>query len=122
MASPIKNKVRAVFIPVSNVKKAKEWYSKMLGIENGEVYFDHIFAAEMDGAGMILDTMPMWRKENEDLPTYNVPAVQFGTNDIKASFQFMKENGVELVTDIQHDHFFVFKDPDGNMLMVCEDK
>ncbi|MGI8316922.1 VOC family protein [Halobacillus mangrovi] len=119
--SPIKNKVNLVFIPVSDIEKSKEWYSRMLGIEDGEIHFDHLFVADMDGAGMILDTMPMWRDENGELPRLNVPAVQFGTEDIHQSYQFMKENGVELVTEVQHDKFFVFKDPDGNMLMVCED-
>lgn len=119
--SPIKNKINLVFIPVTDIEKAKDWYSNMLGIEDGEVHFGHLFAAEMEGADMMLDTMPMWRDENGELPRLNVPAIQFGTADIHASYQFMKDNGVELVTEIQHDHFFVFKDPDGNMLMVCQD-
>ncbi len=119
--SPIKNKVSLVFIPVTDIEKAKEWYSTMLGIEEGEVKFGHLFIPEMEeGAGMLLDTMPMWRDENGELPRLNVPAIQFETEDIHASYQFMKDNGVELVTEVQHDHFFVFKDPDGNMLMVCQ--
>ncbi|WP_085990866.1 VOC family protein [Oceanobacillus senegalensis] len=120
--SPIKNKVNLVFIPVRNIEKSKEWYSNILGIKDGEVHFEHLFVAEMEGAGMILDTMPQWREENGELPRLNFPAIQFATEDIHASYRFMKENGVELVTDVQHDQFFVFKDPDGNMLMVCEDK
>jgi predicted enzyme related to lactoylglutathione lyase len=120
--SPIKNKINLVFIPVTDIEKAKKWYSKMLGIEDGEAHFGHLFAAEMEeGSGMLLDTMPMWRNENGELPRLNVPAIQFGTDDVHASYQFLKENGVELVTEIQYDQFFVFKDLDGNMLMVCKD-
>ncbi|SEH64255.1 Catechol 2,3-dioxygenase [Halobacillus karajensis] len=122
MKSPIKNKINSVFIPVTDIEKARQWYSKMLGVEDGEIHFGHLFAAEMEkGSGMILDEMPMWRDENGELPTLDVPAVQFGTDDIQASYQFMEDHGVELVTEIQYDHFFVFKDPDGNMLMVCAD-
>lgn len=33
---------------------------------------------------------------------------------------FMKIQGVNLVTDIMDKQWFVFQDPDGNMLMVCE--
>ncbi|WP_181350412.1 VOC family protein [Thalassobacillus sp. CUG 92003] len=121
MSSPIKNKINAVFIPVSDIDSAKSWYSRMLNLEEGEVHFEHLFAAKMDGAGMLLDTMPKWREDTGVLATYNVPAIQFATDDIKASYQFMKDEGVELVTEIEHDHFFVFKDPDGNMLMVCEE-
>jgi hypothetical protein len=39
--------------------------------------------------------------------------------DLAASFSFMKEKGGELVTKIEHDHWFAFRDPDGNLLMVC---
>ncbi|RBP07862.1 putative enzyme related to lactoylglutathione lyase [Rossellomorea aquimaris] len=119
MKSPIKNKVNLVFIPVSDIEKSKEWYSKILGIQKGEEHFDHLFVADMDGAGMILDTMPMWKDENGKLPRLNFPAIQFATDDIHDSYQFMKDNGVELVTDVQNDQYFVFKDPDGNVLMVC---
>ncbi|MGY3714691.1 hypothetical protein ACWE42_04100 [Sutcliffiella cohnii] len=31
-ASPIQSKVGAIFLPVRDVKKAKTWYCKMLGI------------------------------------------------------------------------------------------
>ncbi|WP_164670781.1 VOC family protein [Virgibacillus doumboii] len=122
MKSPVKSKVNTVFVPVKDIKKAKEWYSTMLGIEDGEFMFDNLFVAKMDGAGMVLDTMPMWRDDNGDFPALNVPAIQFGTDDIQASYQFMKNNGVELVTEVMYDHWFVFKDPDGNMLMVCQDE
>ncbi|WP_053218611.1 VOC family protein [Virgibacillus senegalensis] len=120
--SPIKSKINLVFIPVSDIEKAREWYAKILGIEDGEFHFDHLFEAKMsDGSGLMLDTMPAWRDENGELPTINIPAIQFGTDNIQASYQFMKDNGVNLVTDIQYDQFFVIKDPDGNMMMVCKD-
>ncbi|WP_228547516.1 VOC family protein [Filobacillus milosensis] len=120
--SPIKSKINLVFIPVTDVKKAQEWYSKMLGITEGEFHFDHIFVADhMEGAGLILDSMPMWRDGNGKLPRINVPVIQFGTDNIHESYQYMKENGVELVTEVQHNQFFVFKDLDDNMMMVCQD-
>lgn len=121
LTSPIKGKINAVFIPVSDIKKAKEWYTHMLDIKDGEEYFDHLFVAKTEGADVILDTMPMWRDENGELQTLNVPAIMFGTDDIHASYHFMKDQGVELVSDIENDQFFVFKDPDGNKLMVCKD-
>lgn len=119
--TPIKNQIGGVFIPVRNLEKAKEWYGKILGLERGEDYFDHIFVAPMEGtAGLILDAMPKWRKEDGDISTYQVPSIQFLTDDIQAAYQFMKENNVELVTEIQDNFYFVFKDPDGNLLMICK--
>lgn len=42
-----------------------------------------------------------------------------GIEDLKGSFDYMKALGVNLVTKIEHDHWFVVKDPDGNKLMIC---
>ncbi|SEQ32596.1 VOC family protein [Piscibacillus halophilus] len=119
--SPIKNKVNVVFIPVNDVVKAQEWYSEVLGLDEGEFHQGHLFVAKTEGTGVILDSMPAWRNEEGHLPRLNAPVIQFGTDDIHASYQFMKEKGIELVTDVQFDQFFVFKDLDGNLLMVCRD-
>ncbi|MBO1511242.1 VOC family protein [Metabacillus bambusae] len=120
--TPIKNRIGGVFLPVRDLEKAKNWYSKMLGLEGGEIYFGHIYTAPMDGtAGLILDTMPKWRDKNGNISTYQVPSIQFLTDDIYASYQFLKENNVELITDIEDEFYFVFKDPDGNLLMICKD-
>ncbi|QCJ45355.1 VOC family protein [Bacillus sp. S3] len=111
-----------VFIPVSDIEKAKKWYSEILGLEGGEIYFGHIYTAPMDGtAGLILDTMPKWRDEKGNISPYQVPSIQFVTDDIHVSFQFMKDNNVELLTEIEDDFYFVFRDPDGNVLMICKD-
>lgn len=120
--TPIKNRIGGVFIPVRSLVKAKEWYRKILGLERGKEYFGHIFVAPMEGtAGLILDSMPKWRKEDGDISTYQVPSIQFLTDDIQTAYQFMKENNVELVTEIQDNFYFVFKDLDGNLLMICEE-
>lgn len=120
--SPIKNEIGGVFVPVRDLEKAKEWYSRILGIEGGEICFGHLYAAPMKGtAGLMLDTMPKWRNEDGDIPTYQAPSIQFITNDIQASYQFMKENNVELMTEIEDDFYFVIKDLDGNCLMICKE-
>ncbi|MDA2157713.1 VOC family protein [Bacillus cereus group sp. Bc253] len=120
--TPVNNRISNVFIPVRNLEKAKEWYIKILGLEGGEEYFGHIFVLPMEGtAGLVLDAMPKWRKEDGDISTYQVPSIQFLTDDIQAAYQFMKENNVELVTEIQDNFYFVFKDLDGNLLMICKE-
>jgi catechol 2,3-dioxygenase-like lactoylglutathione lyase family enzyme len=120
--TPIKNRIGGVFIPVRDIEKAKKWYSKILGLEDGEIYFGHIYTAPMDGtAGLILDTMPKWRDDNGNISTYQVPSIQFVTDDIHASYQFLKENNAELLTEIEDDFYFVFRDLDGNVLMICKE-
>lgn len=94
---------------------------KNSGFGRGEEHFGHLFVAPMEGTeGLILDAMPKWRKEDGDIATYQVPSIQLVTDDLQASYQFMKEHHVELVTEIQDDFYFVFKDLDGNVLMICK--
>ncbi|MFJ5765972.1 VOC family protein [Lysinibacillus sp. NPDC093210] len=120
--TPIKNQIGGVFVPVRDLEKAREWYSKILGLEGGEICFGHLYTAPMKGtAGLMLDTMPKWRNETGDISTYQAPFIQLLTNDIQASYQFMKENDVELVTEIEDNFYFVIKDPDGNLLMICKE-
>jgi catechol 2,3-dioxygenase-like lactoylglutathione lyase family enzyme len=120
--TPIKNRIGGVFLPVRDIEKAKKWYSKMLGLEGGEICFGHLYSVPMEGtAVLILDTMPKWRDKNGKIALYQVPSIQFLTDDIHASYQFMKDNNVELITEIEDDFYFVFRDPDGNLLMICKD-
>jgi len=119
MNSPVKNVVDTVFIPVNEIEKAKEWYGKILGID-GEIMHGHLCVLDMKGTSVVLDEMPLWRESEDKINPINIPFIQFATDDIYKSFQFMKDNGVELVTGIEHGHFFTIKDPDGNMLMVCQ--
>ncbi len=40
MASPILNQIGTVFIPVSSIEKARDWYRDILGIPaDGEILF-----------------------------------------------------------------------------------
>lgn len=120
--SPIQRKVGGIFIPVRNVEKAKSWYCKMLGIpESGKVESGHLYVLPMEGIDVILDEMPMWGGEGGvEVETYKAPAFMFKTGDIYASYNFMKEMGVELVTKVENYQWFVFKDLDGNHIMVCQ--
>jgi predicted enzyme related to lactoylglutathione lyase len=88
----------------------------ILGLEvKEENLVDHLYIVPMNGAGVVLDS-----KIYSDKSVFKVPAFHFNTNDIEASFQFMKDQGVELLTQIENGHWFNFKDPDGNVLMICK--
>lgn len=116
MAHPIQNKIGTVFIPVSNIEKARDWYCDILGVDVvGEIQFGHLFVLPMEGTGIVLDSK-IYSVDN----IFKNPAFHLNTTDIEKAFQFMKSKGVTLVTDIEHEHYFNFRDPDGNMLMVCK--
>lgn len=120
--SPIKNKVGSIFVPVRDIEKSRSWYCRVLGLNEAEceIVFGHLCPLPMEGTGIILDTMPMWGGDKPGgAPSIETPAFMLMTEDLQGSFDFMKEFGVELLTEIEHDKWFVVKDPDGNKLMIC---
>lgn len=119
--SPIRGKLQGAFIPVRNVAKAKQWYCRILGLpESGDIINGHLYALPLEGPAILLDEMPMWGgKEPDGPPPYRTPSLMIPTDNITEAYQFMHRLGVELVTEIMDGHWFVFRDPDGNMLMVC---
>lgn len=122
--SPIKKKVGSLFVPVRDIEKSREWYCSLLSIpvEVCDIINGHLCSLPMEGAGLILDTMPMWGgKEPGGAPNIQTPALMLLTDDLEASYAFAEASGVELVTGIEHDHWFVIKDPDGNLLMVARE-
>ncbi len=123
--SPIKNKVGNIFIPVRDVEKSRSWYCRVLGLNESDAPIHHGHLCPLPtagGAGLVLDTMPMWGGDAPDgPPRFETPAFMLMTDDLEGSLRYMKQLGAELVTEIEHDHWFVAKDPDGNMLMICRE-
>jgi hypothetical protein len=123
-ASPIKNKVGSVFVPVTDMERSRAWYCRVLGLkaEDCQIIGGHLCPLPMEGTGVILDTMPMWGGDQPGgAPSIQTPAFMLMTADLQGSLAFMKSIGVELVTEIEHDHWFVVKDPDGNKLMITRE-
>lgn len=114
--NPIKNQIGTIFIPVSNVEDARNWYCDILGLQaGGEILFGHLYIVPMNGTGIVLDSK-IYSEEN----IFKIPPFHFNTNDIEQAFEYMKSKSVEITTEIEHNHWFNFKDPDGNHLMVCK--
>lgn len=114
--NPIINQVGTIFIPVSNVEKARNWYCDILGLEsNGEILFGHLFIVPMNGTGIVLDS-----KIYSEETRFKTPLFHFNTNNIEQAYEYMKNKNVKLTTAIEHNHWFNFEDPDGNHLMVCQ--
>ncbi|WP_342422427.1 VOC family protein [Paenibacillus sp. FSL E2-0178] len=115
MTSPIRNQVGAVFIPVSDIERSKNWYCSLLGLPlDGEILFGHLYDVPMQGPGIVLDSRIFTAEA-----VLKVPSFHLLTDDIDAAYDYVKATGAEILTDIEHDHWFNFKDPDGNVLMIC---
>jgi catechol 2,3-dioxygenase-like lactoylglutathione lyase family enzyme len=123
-ASPIKNKVGSIFIPVRDIEESREWYCRLLGVPaDCPIVNGHLCPLPMEGTGLILDTMPMWGgREPGGAPHIKTPAFMLLTGDLRGTaHEFAKAHNVTMLTDIQHDHWFVIRDPDENLLMVCRE-
>ncbi|WP_240418485.1 VOC family protein [Paenibacillus periandrae] len=120
--SPITNRIGAVFVHVTDMPKAIQWYSELLGLPiHADSHEGTIYSLHMDGGSdLLLDS-----NRRDDSSQNNKTQLFFETKKLMDSYHFVKEKGIEVVTEIEkHDNisFFTFKDPDGNILMICEDK
>lgn len=114
--SPILNEIGTVFIPVRNIETARDWYCDILGMSTeGEIQFGHIYVILMKGTNLVLDS-----KIFSETNISNVPLFHFNSENIKEAYQYMISKNVEILTEINHGHYFNFKDPDGNTLMICQ--
>lgn len=113
--NPIHNQIGTVFIPVSHIEKARDWYCDLLNLPvNGEVLSGHLYVIPMVGTSIVLDSK-IYSEEN----VFRASAFHFNTSDIEEAYEYMKAKNVNLTTSIEH-NWFNFKDPDGNLLMVCK--
>lgn len=114
--SVILNEIGTTFIPVKSIEEARDWYSDLLGVPiSNEILFGHLYILPMKGTGIVLDSR-IYEEEN----VFKTPAFHFNTQDIQNAYDTMKAKGIELTTEIKNDHWFNFKDPFGNHLMVCK--
>jgi len=116
--SPIQNRIGMVFIPVSDMQKSVAWYNQLLGLPTGELtHAGKIYDLAMQGeTGLILDGHKAVHNSSQ-------PLCFFWTDDIAATYALLQTMAVEIVsevTDIGSVSTLIFKDPDHNLLMVCQ--
>ena len=117
MTNPIKNQIKGVFIPVSNIEISRDWYCKLLGLPpDGEIFFGHIYVLSMQGDTNIILDSKIFSPDN----VFKIPVAQLSTDNIEESFEYIKSMNIELVTGIENGHWFNIKDPDGNVIMICK--
>lgn len=122
MKSPIANRVDTIFVHVTDLEKAVRWYSQLLGVEVRRNIQAPIYTFDMGAGrpGLTLDNHCFdanYVHKPSEQPLFNL-----STRDILAAYQFVKEMGADGVTEIQTFpdlSEFTFKDPDGNIIMIC---
>ena len=117
--SPIEPRVGQVFIPVSDMPKAVEWYSALFGVEHGDPsHTGAIYDIPVTGETLlVLDS-------HKPVTGHSVqPLCMFPTDDMDAALSHLRELGAEITSepqDIGSLVFATFRDPDGNPLMIYQ--
>ncbi|MNO55695.1 Glyoxalase-like domain protein [compost metagenome] len=116
MVHPFTKKIGGIFIPVSNIEKARDWYCDLLQLPtDGEIFSGHLYVLPMSGLNIVLDS----KIYAEDV-VYKNPVFHFDTDNIGEAYEYIQSKNIELATEIENGHWFNFKDPDGNHLMLCK--
>jgi predicted enzyme related to lactoylglutathione lyase len=124
MSSPITNHISGIFVHVKDIRRSIQWYSQLLGVtEVPASHEDTIYDVPMlqdRGSALILDANTYLTQ-----PDGRHPQFMFDTTDIHKAYQFLQEKGVKLLSGIEDGgsvSFFALEDPDGTILMVCQNR
>ncbi|HET7616592.1 MAG TPA: VOC family protein [Bacillales bacterium] len=117
--NPVKNRIKAVFVNVTDSEKAVNWYSNLFGPEVDLHDEGPVRNMKTEGgAGILLDSNRYL--QGDDYKIF----MMLDTDDINEAYRFALKNQVEIFTEVErHDDvaFFTIKDPAGNVLMVCQE-
>jgi predicted enzyme related to lactoylglutathione lyase len=118
---PIVNRVGGVFMHVSNMERSVNWYHKLFGLPERSSMTDKVHALAMDGgSGLVLDQ----HGYDRGLVMKDRPLLMLDSPNVQKAYQTVKELGIPIEWEIEEYPgmaFFTFRDPDGNLLMVCGD-
>jgi predicted enzyme related to lactoylglutathione lyase len=117
MHSPIQNRIGCVFIPVSNMTRARRWYERLLGLPPSTV--SH--AARIADLPMVGETQ-LILDSHKGVVNSSQPLLFFWTDDLPATAEYLQQIDFEIVRpieDIGSVSTLVIKDPDANLLMIC---
>lgn len=109
--SPIKPMVPAVFVYVRDVRKSVEWYCSILNLPlpDSDRTDIHIFPLD--------DCSNIFLVGREEVHPSREPLFSLTAPDHEATYRFLQENDVEIVS--KNEETIYFKDLDGNVLMAC---
>jgi len=118
--SPILNRIGGIFVHVSDMNRAIEFHSEVLGVPRLEVDSESsggIYNMPTNGRVDLLLDINHLVNRNPDRAQFMLV-----THDVEASRSYLAGHGIEAFTDIQRFGpiaFFTVKDPDGNEIMIC---
>jgi predicted enzyme related to lactoylglutathione lyase len=115
--SRLEKRVGSIFIHVSDMKRAVDWYSRVFDLPYNEDYMEGrlstVYALHFEGTEILLDS-------NNGAAPAPQPLMFFKTDDIRQTLQFLKESEIVIHNEILENHIVIFEDPDGNRLMAIQ--
>lgn len=122
LALKTENPVASVFVHVTNLQRAAEWYSRLLGLSvieerlnDGPVYW-----FDFPGTNLILDSNVNNRKDPE-WQEYMKPEFMLAVQDLDDAYTSLKKYATVYSQPEWHGSmgYFNFADPEGNVMMAC---
>ena len=117
-------KVAMVQINVSDMDQAIAWYQDTLGFEVAKEHYHYPVAVDLVHGGCRLLLHRAERPAQIDYPNAAQTLVCFQTDDIAASMDSLRRQGVELLHDAPQPFpagfFAAFRDPFGNVHELVE--
>ncbi|PYI53433.1 VOC family protein [Paenibacillus flagellatus] len=118
-ASPVRPRIGGVFINVRDMKASAAWISELLDVPlRAEETDDSIYVIpNVRGADLMLDDNRARRGETFEIP------LMFDCTDIDAAYAHAASRGMSVFQPIERHgdvSFFTLRDPDGNLVMVCQ--
>jgi catechol 2,3-dioxygenase-like lactoylglutathione lyase family enzyme len=107
-----------VFVPVTSVQKAEEFYGGVLGLECSARY-DNGVGAEFETGSLTIQVIDMAKIGRDFKPTTG--AIALHVDDVEAARAELESRGVEFMGDILDSgvcHQAFFNDQDGNFLII----
>ena len=115
--SRLEKRVGSIFIHVSDMKRAVEWYSRVFDLPYNDDYMEGrlstIYNLPFEGTEILLDS-------NHGAAPAPQPLMFFKTDDIRHTLQFLKESGITIHEEMLENNIVIIEDPDGNRLMAIQ--
>ncbi len=113
--SKIERRVGSIFIHVSDMKRAVEWYSRVFDLPFTDEFsrLSTVYTLPLEGTEILLDS-------NSGAAPAPQPLMLFKTDDIRHTLQYLQASGVVIHKEILENNMVIFEDPDGNRLMAIQ--
>ncbi|MFD2613166.1 VOC family protein [Paenibacillus gansuensis] len=115
--SRLEKRVGSIFIHVSDMKRAVDWYCRVFDLPYNEDYIEGrlstVYTLHFEGTEILLDS-------NNGAAPAPQPLMFFKTDDIRQTLQFLKESEIVIHNEKLENNIVIFEDPDGNRLMAIQ--